>query len=58
MTTYKISLARSGQLQALFQQANANLSNAMKRQRNLAAQLEAELYLARLFGSGRGIRPQ
>jgi hypothetical protein len=58
MTTHKFNLARHGELQALFHQANANLCVAMQRQRDLAAQLEAELYLARLFGMGSGIRPQ
>jgi hypothetical protein len=58
MTTHKFSFAKAGQLQAQFHQANADLRAATRRQRDLAAQLEAELYLARLFGQGSGVRPQ
>jgi hypothetical protein len=41
-----------------FHQASRTLSNALHLPRDLAAQFEAELYLARLFGDGAGIRPQ
>ena len=49
MTTRKFTLGETGDLQAHFQD---------RHQRDLAAHLEAELYLARLFGDGAGIRPQ
>ncbi|WP_274630828.1 hypothetical protein [Arvimicrobium flavum] len=58
MTTHKFSIGRQGALQARFQQATSNLSVALLEVRDLAAQLEAEEYLARLFGEVRGIRPQ
>lgn len=58
MTTHKFNLAKHGELQARFQQSALNMNTAMHQMRDLAAQLEAELYLARLFGERSGIRPQ
>lgn len=58
MTTHKFTFAKTGDLQARFHQATRNMNAAMHQARDLAAQLEAELYLARLFGEGSGIRPQ
>jgi hypothetical protein len=58
MTTRTFNFGKTGQLQAHFRQANQNVATAIQHQRDLAAQLEAELYLARLFGDGAGIRPQ
>ena len=51
MTTRKFTLGETGDLQASPGQPD-------RHQRDLAAHLEAELYLARLFGDGAGIRPQ
>lgn len=58
MTTHKFTFAKTGDLQARFHQATRNMNAAMHQARDLAAQLEAELYLARLFGEGFGIQPQ
>lgn len=58
MTKPRFSLSRSGELQVLFRKATLDLDAAIHRARDLAAQLEAELYLARLFGDGAGVRPQ
>lgn len=58
MTTQKFTFAKTGDLQARFHQATRNMNAALHHARDLAAQLEAELYLARLFGEGYGIRPQ
>jgi hypothetical protein len=58
MTTRKFTLDKTGDLQARFHQAGRTVSTAIQHQRDLAAQLEAELYLARLFVDGAGIRPQ
>lgn len=58
MTAQRFNLGKHGELQALFYQSTLNLNAAMHQVRDLAAQLEAELYLARLFGQGVGIRPQ
>lgn len=56
MTTHKFNLGKHGDLQALFYKSTLNMNAAIHQVRDLAAQLEAELYLARLFGDG--IRPQ
>lgn len=53
MTTHTFRLTKSGELQALFHRATLDSAAAMQRARDYAAQLEAELYLARLFGDGR-----
>ncbi len=58
MTTQKFTIGRQGVLQAKFAQATQELNAAFHEVRDLAAQLDAEIYLARLFGEGRGIRPQ
>ena len=58
MTTHQFTLGRQGALQAKFEQASRELNAAIHQVRDLAAQLEAEQYLARLFGEGWGIRPQ
>ena len=58
MTTHKFNLAKHNELQALFYQSTLNMNAAIHQARDLAAQLEAELYLHRLFGDGSGIRPQ
>lgn len=58
MTNHHFNLDRTGELQALFHKANLNLNAAIHHTRDLAAQLEAELYLARLFGERIGVRPQ
>lgn len=58
MTMHQFNLSRTGELQALFHKATLNMNAAIHQARDLAAQLEAELYLARLFGEGLGIRPQ
>jgi hypothetical protein len=58
MTTRTFTLARYGELQALFQTATLNLNASKQHVRDLAAQLDAELYLAKLFGERQGIRPQ
>lgn len=58
MTTYKFNLPKINELQTLFHKATLNMNTAIHQERDLAAQLEAELYLARLFGEGSGIRPQ
>lgn len=58
MTTHKFNLGKHSELQARFHNATLNMNAAIHQARDIAAQLEAELYLARLFGEGRGIRPQ
>jgi len=58
MTKPHFNLDRTGELQALFHSATLNLNAAIHQARDLAAQLEAELYLARLFGDRIGVRPQ
>ena len=58
MTTCKFTLGKTGDLQARFHQASRTVGTAIQHQRDLAAQLEAELYLDRLFGDGAGISPQ
>src|SRR4051794_24565948 len=61
MTTRKFTLGKTGDLQARFHQASRTVSAAIQHQRDLAAQLEAELYLAvsseTARGSGRSRRP-
>lgn len=56
MTTHKFNLGKHGELQSLFYKATLNMNAAIHHARDLAAQLEAELYLARLFGEL--VRPQ
>lgn len=58
MTKQKFTLGKQGDLKARFHNADRRARCAMQQARDLAAQLEAELYLARLFGDGVGIRPQ
>jgi hypothetical protein len=57
MTTHKFNLAKQQQLQALFHRATLNLNAAARQQRNIAAQLQAEIALARLFRDNHARRP-
>lgn len=61
MTTQTFTMAQQRELQARFYTATRNMNAAVHRARDLAAQLEAEIALARLFAAiaaRRGIRPQ
>jgi len=57
MTKHPFSLSRTGDLKALFSKATLDLHTAQVRARDLAAQLEAELSLIRLFSSVLVMRP-
>jgi len=57
MTTRKFTICQQGDLKARFDAANANLRLAQVQVRDLAAQLQAELDLARLFGDRQGEGP-
>ena len=50
MTTWKFTIGKQGDLKSRFVAANRNLRLAQAQVRDLAAQLKAEMYLARLFG--------